>query len=219
VVAVAKPVLRNEGSSELVSKCRGEAAEADHDTGEFEEGQVHPSGAFVPDLQLSKIVASPLYKSMTIRSWSTATRLLNILKDMDTSKGVQTMKITHVNPDGLHKNPAFSQAVVAEGGKTIYIGGQNGVLPDGTIVGDTLAAQTGQAYKNLLEILRTVGASQENVVKLTVYVVKGQDIQEGLAASQQAWGNFPTALTFAFVEELGVPGALVEIDAIAVVDG
>jgi 2-iminobutanoate/2-iminopropanoate deaminase len=37
------------------------------------------------------------------------------------------MKITHINPDGLYKSPAFSQAVVAEGGKTIYIGGQNGI--------------------------------------------------------------------------------------------
>jgi hypothetical protein len=26
-------------------------------------------------------------------------------------------KITHINPDGLYKNPVFSQAVVAEGGK------------------------------------------------------------------------------------------------------
>src|SRR5689334_22727978 len=128
------------------------------------------------------------------------------------------MKITHVNPDGLHKNPAFSQAVVAEGGKTIYIGGQNGVLPDGTMAGDTLSAQTEQAYKNMLEILRSVGASQENVVKQTIYVVKGQDIKEGFAATQKAWGNFPTAISFVFVEGLGVQGALVEIEAVAVVD-
>lgn len=128
------------------------------------------------------------------------------------------MKITHINPDGLHKNPAFSQAVVAEGGKTIYIGGQNGILPDGTMAGDTLASQTEQALKNMLEILRTVGASQENVVKQTIYVVKGQDIREGFAATQKAWGNFPTAISFIFVEGLGVPGALVEIEAIAVVD-
>ncbi len=128
------------------------------------------------------------------------------------------MKITHLNPDELHKNPAFSQAVVAEGGKTIYIGGQNGILPDGTMAGDTLAAQTEQAYKNILEILKTVHASQENVVKQSIFVVKGQDIREGFAATQKAWGNFPTAITFAFVESLGVPGALVEIEAIAVVD-
>jgi enamine deaminase RidA (YjgF/YER057c/UK114 family) len=128
------------------------------------------------------------------------------------------MKITHLNPDKLHKSPAFSQAVVVEGGKTIYIGGQNGILLDGTMAGDTLAAQTEQAYKNILEILKTVRASQENVVKQTIFVVKGQDIREGFAATQKAWGNFPTAITFAFVESLGVPGALVEIEAIAVVN-
>jgi 2-iminobutanoate/2-iminopropanoate deaminase len=127
------------------------------------------------------------------------------------------MKITHINPDKLHKNPAFSQAVVAEAGKTIYIGGQNGILSDGTLAGDNLAAQTEQAYKNMLEILKTVAASQANVVKQTIYVVKGQDIKEGLAATQKAWGNFPTAISVIFVEGLGVPGALVEIEAIAVV--
>ena len=127
------------------------------------------------------------------------------------------MKITHVNPDGLYKSPAFSQAVVVEGGKTIYIGGQNGILSDGTMAGDTLASQTEQAYKNILEILKTVGASQENVVKQTIFVVKGQDIREGYAATQKVWGNFPTAISFVFVESLGVPKALVEIEAIAVI--
>jgi 2-iminobutanoate/2-iminopropanoate deaminase len=127
--------------------------------------------------------------------------------------------ITHINPDGLYKSPAYSQAVLVEGGKTLYIGGQNGILPDGTLVGDTLGTQTEQAYKNILEILTTVGASQENVVKLTIYVVTGQDIEEGFAAAQNVWGDFPTAISFIFVESLGVPGALVEIEGIAVVGG
>lgn len=128
------------------------------------------------------------------------------------------MKITHINPDGLYKSPVFSQAVMAEGGKTLYIGGQNGILSDGTMAGNSLTSQTEQALKNILEILKTVGASQKNVVKQTIYVVKGQDVREGFAAVQKVWGNFPTAITFAFVENLGVPGALIEIEAIAVVD-
>ncbi|MDD5367796.1 MAG: DUF1697 domain-containing protein [Anaerolineaceae bacterium] len=37
--------------------------------------------------RLSRIVASPLYRSMTIRSWSTTIKLLDILKGMDASKG------------------------------------------------------------------------------------------------------------------------------------
>jgi uncharacterized protein (DUF1697 family) len=38
--------------------------------------------------RLNKIMTSPLYKSMTIRSWNTTTKLLNILKEMDTRKKV-----------------------------------------------------------------------------------------------------------------------------------
>jgi len=37
--------------------------------------------------RLSKIMASPLYKSMTIRSWNTTIKLLNILKGLDAGKG------------------------------------------------------------------------------------------------------------------------------------
>ena len=107
---------------------------------------------------------------------------------------------------------------MAEGGKTLYIGGQNGISSNGTMAGDSLSSQTEQACKNILEILKTVRASQENVVKQTIYVVKGQDIREGFAASQKVWGNFPTAISFIFVENLGVPKALVEIEAIAMVD-
>ncbi len=130
------------------------------------------------------------------------------------------MEITHINPDSLHKNPAFSQAVLAEGGKTLYIGGQNGIMPDGSLAGADLASQTEQVYKNILEILRSVGASQANVVKQTIYVVKGQSIQEGFMAAQKVWGNFPTAISVVFVEGLSRPGAgvLVEVDAIAVID-
>lgn len=128
------------------------------------------------------------------------------------------MNITHINPDSLYKSPVFSQAVLVEGGKTLYIGGQNGILPDGTMAGDTLGAQTEQALKNILEILKAVGGTQENVVKLTIYTAKGQDIREGYGASQRVWGNFPTAITGSLVESLAVPGALVEIEAIAVID-
>ena len=53
------------------------------------------------------------------------------------------MNIRHVNPEGLHRSPAFSQAVVVEQPtKTIYVGGQNGVDAEGQLVGTTLAEQS-----------------------------------------------------------------------------
>lgn len=132
-----------------------------------------------------------------------------------------TMEITHINPDALPRNPAFSQAVlVAGGGKTLYIGGQNGYRRDGTLAGPDLGAQTAQAYRNILAILKSVGAAQKNVVKLTIYLAKGQSIQEGYGAAMEVWGPNPTAISVVFVDGLGAPGAgvLVEIDGIAVLD-
>jgi uncharacterized protein (DUF1697 family) len=38
--------------------------------------------------RLSKIMATPAYKSMTIRNWSTTTKLLKILEEIDTRKGM-----------------------------------------------------------------------------------------------------------------------------------
>lgn len=52
------------------------------------------------------------------------------------------MTVRHINPDGLHRSPAFSQAVVVEQPtKTIYVGGQNGVGADGKVVGPSLREQ------------------------------------------------------------------------------
>jgi hypothetical protein len=44
--------------------------------------------------------------------------------------------VQHLNPDGLHKNPAYSWAIVVTGNvKTVHVGGQNAVDSSGEIVG------------------------------------------------------------------------------------
>ena len=129
------------------------------------------------------------------------------------------MTIRHVNPDGLHRSPAFSQAVVVEQPtKTIYVGGQNGVDADGQLVGPTLAEQSLQAFRNLAAILESEGATLANVVHWRIAVVAGQSVEEGLGAFQQVWdpADAPPAITLHFVAGL-MPGALVEIDAVAAV--
>lgn len=101
----------------------------------------------------------------------------------------------------------------------IYVGGQNGVDKDGKLVGEDLASQTEQAYRNVLTTLEAAGATQENVVKLTIYVVHGQDIRDGFAAAQKVWGMHATAVSVPIVAGLAYPGALVEIEAIASIEG
>ena len=44
------------------------------------------------------------------------------------------MSVNYLNPEGLHKNPAFSHVVTVEGShRTIYVGGQNAVDDAGAI--------------------------------------------------------------------------------------
>lgn len=130
------------------------------------------------------------------------------------------MPITHVVPEHLPRNPAFSWAVrVPAGHDTIHVGGHDGVGPDGTVVGPGLGEQTRQAFANLRGTLEAAGASLTDVVRWTILCVEGQSLQEGFAAFGEVWpqGAPPPAITFAFVAGLAVPGALVEIEAVAAV--
>lgn len=129
--------------------------------------------------------------------------------------------VQYINPDGLFKNPAFSQIVTTQGnGKTIYIGGQDAVNEKGEIVGKgDVAEQTDQVMKNIQTALAASGATFDNLVKLTIHIVHGQDIRIGFQASQKYLGGLknPPAITGFFVSALAHPDFLVEVDAIAFV--
>ena len=126
------------------------------------------------------------------------------------------MTLTHINPEQLHSSPAFSQGVIAEAGRTLYVGGQNGTDATGAITGN-IAEQTTQAFHNVLAVLHAAGAGPEHVAKLTIYVHVHADLGAGFAASRASWGDQPTAITVLRVAGLARPEALVEIDAIAVI--
>ena len=129
------------------------------------------------------------------------------------------MEITHLNPDALFTNPAFSQGVlVRNASTTLYVGGQNGTDASGAIVEGGLGAQTEQALHNVLAVLAEAGADQSNVVRMAVYVAAGESVDEGFAASMRVWGQHPTAITVLFVAALGRPDALVEIEVVAALD-
>jgi enamine deaminase RidA (YjgF/YER057c/UK114 family) len=126
--------------------------------------------------------------------------------------------ITHINPEDLHTSPVFSQGTLAETGRTLYVGGQNGTGPDGAVVAGGFAEQTTQAMKNVLSVLEAAKAGPEQVAKLNVYIAADADLNEGFGAFGAVWGNHPTAVTVLRVAGFARPEVLVEIDAIALVD-
>lgn len=56
-------------------------------------------------------------------------------------------------------------------------------------------------------------------MRWTILVTEGADLREGFAAFGEVWGNRldPPAITVALVSGLAVPGAVVEIEAVAAV--
>ena len=76
-----------------------------------------------------------------------------------------------------HKAPAaigaYSQAVkVAGNGETVYVSGQIPLDPESMMVVDEdFEVQTRQVFKNLFAIIKAAGGSNENIVKLNVYLI------------------------------------------------
>ena len=124
-----------------------------------------------------------------------------------------------LRPEGLVRSPAFSHvAVVPPGATTLYIGGQNAVDGDGALVGgDDIAAQTQQVMTNLHIALAAAGASVQDLVMMTILLVDGADLNAAypVAAAELAGATPPVVAVR--VAGLAVPGALLEVSAVAAV--
>ena len=127
--------------------------------------------------------------------------------------------ISLLQPAGLVQSPAFSHvAILPPGATQILIGGQNAVDERGTLVGrDDFVAQVEQVMGNLKVALAAAGATITDLVSISLAVVEGTDLRAGYAAAAaHLSGNQPPPLiTAAFVAGLGVPGALIELSAVA----
>jgi len=128
-------------------------------------------------------------------------------------------KIDFINPDELLKNPAFSQIAITKGsGNTIYIGGQNAISKDLQIVGKgDITLQTEYILKNIEIGLNSCNAVLDDLFKLTIYIVQGQDVRKGFAGAQNFLKRLknPPVITGVIVAGLANPEYLVEIEAIA----
>lgn len=130
-------------------------------------------------------------------------------------------EIGYINPENMVKPRGYSHAVSVTGNhQTIYLGGQNAVDENGALVGkDSLRKQTEQVLTNIEKILDELDAKLENVVKFNIYLVPGQNPQEGFQVFQEKWEDNPNypIITVLFVAGLGNPDWLVEIDAMAII--
>ena len=129
-------------------------------------------------------------------------------------------QIQFFRPEGLVHSPAFSHAaVVPPGMATVYLGGQDAVDTQGRLEGaGDIAAQASKAMDNAVAALAAAGASLDDVVQWTVVMVQGSDVNAayGAIAPRLARDEPPLVVT-SMVAALGLPGALIEISAIAAI--
>jgi enamine deaminase RidA (YjgF/YER057c/UK114 family) len=123
---------------------------------------------------------------------------------------------TFLNPPDVHTPTGYSHsAVVPAGAELVFLSGQVGVRPDGSTPA-TLEEQAEQMFNNMAALLRAHGLTESSIVKLTLFVVAGQDIRTVRSARVKMLGSHKPTSTAVFVSQLVDPKLLVECEAIAV---
>ena len=125
-----------------------------------------------------------------------------------------------INPDCVAKPTAnFSQCVeIPANARRLIISGQVGSRPDGTVVAG-MAAQTEQVFDNMFAILRSQGMDVQDIVKITTFCTRREEIAAMREVRARKLGGHAPASTLVFVTGLANPDYLIEIEAEAVKAG
>ena len=147
------------------------------------------------------------------------TALLAAAQGERTSK--ETTKTQFLNPQGLSKPMGYTQVIVAQPGKLVYVSGQVPLNASGEVVGKgDLRAQVTQVMDNLKTALTAAGATLKDVLKVNYYVVNLKPDQ--VPVIREVRGKYfsaehPPAGTLVGVTALVQDGYMIEIEAVAAV--
>jgi enamine deaminase RidA (YjgF/YER057c/UK114 family) len=131
------------------------------------------------------------------------------------------MSVERRNVTGLASPPGYTHVAIARGDTLVFTAGAVPLDAAGDMVGiDDAVTQTDQVVANLIAALAAAGAQPDDVVKTTFYVA-GAD-HDRQATVWEAVQRSPIAAapsTLVGVPILGYRGQLVEIEAVAVIEG
>jgi enamine deaminase RidA (YjgF/YER057c/UK114 family) len=123
-----------------------------------------------------------------------------------------------LQPAGWPRPKGYSNGIMARGAM-IFVAGQIGWDTQEKVV-DGFVPQARKALENIVAVLAEAGAKPEHIVRLTWFVTDMDVYQADLAGLGQAYRevigrNFPV-MTVVEISRLDIPGAMVEIEATAV---
>ncbi len=99
-------------------------------------------------------------------------------------------------------------------GSTVYLAGAIGTEHDGTLTPD-IKVQTTHAFYQLAAVLKEAGGSLSDIVKTTVFITDMRYREGYNEVRAQLFPSNPPASTLVQVVALAIPGAMIEIEAIA----
>ena len=125
-----------------------------------------------------------------------------------------------INPPQLGAPVGYSNGVVTEGARLLFVSGQFAYDKDRRIAGAEFCAQFERALDNFLEVVRQSGGRPENVAQMRIYVTDKTEYQTRLKELGVLWrsrmGRHYPAMSHEQVAALLEEGAKVEIEGIAV---
>lgn len=123
-----------------------------------------------------------------------------------------------VQPKSLSDpRPRYSQGIVTQGGKLLFIAGQTAADKNGEVVGKgDIEAQAKQVFENIQAVLKEAGASLDNLVMTTTYIVDIKYREGYNRVRNQYYKGTPPTSTLVVVKGLANPEYLIEIAGIAV---
>ena len=113
----------------------------------------------------------------------------------------------------------FTPGVVTEGGKTVWVSGQTGLVDeDGKSMAGNFEGQARVIFRAIDAVVKRAGGSIKDVVNITVYLVDPRLLEPLMPIRREVWpdGNFPASTTIT-VHSLPAVGMMLEISAVAVV--
>jgi reactive intermediate/imine deaminase len=125
-----------------------------------------------------------------------------------------------INPDTMAApvGPYAHVVAVPPGGRLVFCAGAVALGPDGNVVAEgDIVGQTRQVMENLRLALEAAGATFDDVVKVTNYVVDVNDWRRVLPVRAEYLTEPYPASTFVEVSALIFPELLIEVEAVAVV--
>ena len=112
----------------------------------------------------------------------------------------------------------FSQATMVEAsGRLVFISGMLAKGPDGILIGiGDIEAQTRQVCENLKAAVEQAGGTLDDICRVDVYVRNMEHFDEIHKVRREYFSSPPPASTMVEITKMTTPDALIEINAIAV---